>query len=160
MAKNQKLKRGIIFSDIHFPLQDEKALSCAWQAVGIVKPDIYVNIGDVGEWHNFSAWKYKGKKLPSLEYQLPYCDQDIAAVNEGLDRIDAVLDKYKVKERHILQGNHEIWMDNFVEKYPYMTDYTFPKACRIKQRGYKYYEYNVPLKIGKLNFIHGAYATV
>lgn len=52
----------------------------------------------------------------------------------------------------MLQGNHEIWMDNFVEKYPYMKDYTFPKACRIKERGYKYYEYNVPLKLERLTF--------
>tara|TARA_R110000824_G_C15208694_1_gene676371 strand:+ start:481 stop:1257 length:777 start_codon:yes stop_codon:yes gene_type:complete len=155
----QKLKRAIVFPDIHFPLHDEKALSCALQAIGIVKPDIYINIGDVGEWHNFSAWKYKGKKLPSLEFQLPYCDQDIDDVNEGLDRIDAELDKHNVEKRYMLQGNHEIWMDNFVEKYPYMKDYTFPKACRIKERGYKYYEYNVPLKIGKINFLHGAYAT-
>ena len=59
----------------------------------------------------------------------------------------------------MLQGNHELWMDNFVEKYPYMSDYTFPKACYLKERGYKYYEYNLPLKIGKINFIHGTYAT-
>ena len=64
MAKNQKLKRGIVFPDIHFPLHDEKALSCALQAVGIVKPDIYINIGDVGEWHAFSAWRFKRKKAP------------------------------------------------------------------------------------------------
>ena len=159
MAKKLKLKRGIVFPDIHFPLHDEKALSCALQAVKIVKPDIYINIGEVGEWHNFSAWKYKGKKLPSLEYQIPYCEQDIADVNAGLDMIDDVMSKEKVKEKYMLQGNHELWMDNFVEKYPYMSDYTFPKACYLKERGYKYYEYNLPLKIGKINFIHGTYAT-
>ena len=99
MAKKLKLKRGIVFPDIHFPLHDEKALSCALQAVEIVKPDLYINIGDVGEWHHFSAWKYKGKKLPDLEYQIPYCEQDIADVNAGLDMIDDVMAKNKVKDK-------------------------------------------------------------
>ena len=40
-----------------------------------------------------------------------------------------------------------------------MKDYTFRKACRWDERGYKYYTYNEPVKIGKLTFIHGAYAT-
>lgn len=159
MDKKLKLKRGIVFPDIHFPIHDEAALNCALQAVSIVKPDLYINIGDVGEWHHFSPWKYKGKKCPDLEYQIPYLEQDIADVNEGLDRIDAVMKKNGVKEKYMLQGNHEIWMDNFVERYPYMKDYTFPIACKIQERGYKYYRYNYPLKIGKLNFIHGAYAT-
>ena len=32
-------------------------------------------------------------------------------------------------------------------------------ALRLKERGYKYYEYNEPLKLGKVSFIHGAFAT-
>ena len=160
MAKKSKLKRAIVFPDVHFPLHDMKALSCALQAIKIVKPDIYVNIGDVGEWNHFSPWKYKGKKLPDLEYQIPFLDQDIRDVNAGLDIIDYELKKHKVSEKYMLQGNHELWMDNFVERYPYMQEYTFPKACKLKERGYKYYEYNLPLKLGKINFIHGTYAIV
>jgi len=90
MAKKSKLKRAIVFPDVHFPLHDTKALSCALQAIKIVKPEIYVNIGDVGEWHHFSPWKYKGKKLPDLEYQIPFLDQDIRDVNAGLDMIAAL----------------------------------------------------------------------
>jgi len=60
----------------------------------------------------------------------------------------------------MLQGNHDEWLDRFVEKFPYLGDYTFRKACRLDERGYKYYSHNKPLKIGKINFIHGSYATV
>tara|TARA_R100000789_G_scaffold13284_1_gene17065 strand:- start:45 stop:521 length:477 start_codon:yes stop_codon:yes gene_type:complete len=60
----------------------------------------------------------------------------------------------------MLQGNHDEWLDRFVEKFPYLKEYTFRKACKIDERGYKYYPHNKPLKIGKINFIHGVYATV
>jgi len=154
------MKRAIVIPDQHFPIHDDKALAVVLRAIELVKPDIFVNLGDVGEWESVSAWKYKGKKLPPLEYQLPIIDREIELVNESLDDIDAVLDKVGCDKRYICAGNHDEWLDAFVERYPYMDEYTFKKACKWDERGYKYLPYNKPLKIGKLNFIHGAYATV
>ena len=31
---------------------------------------------------------------------------------------DEVLDEVKVNERHICEGNHDFWLNNFSEKYP------------------------------------------
>ena len=36
--------------DKHFPLQDTKAISCVKQAIEIIKPDAYIDLGDTGEW--------------------------------------------------------------------------------------------------------------
>ena len=153
-------KRGIVIPDQHFPLQDQSAVNVVLKAIEKIKPTLFINLGDVGEWESVSAWRWKGKKQPPLEYQLPLIDKEIEEVYDGIDQFDEVLDKVGCKERHILAGNHDEWLTyGFVERYPYMTDYTFLNACHWKQRGYKYYEYNEPLKIGKLNFIHGAYAT-
>ena len=134
-------KRGIIIPDQHYPLQDNAAVNCVVKAIEKVKPNVFVNLGDVGEWESVSAWKYKDKKLPPLEFQIPIIDEDIRLVNEGLDVWDKVLKKVKCS------------------KYPYMVNYTFERACKIKERGYKYTEYNLPIQIGKLTFFHGAYAT-
>ena len=123
----------------------------------MIKPDTMINLGDVGEWESVSAWKYKGKKLPPLEYQLPLIDAEIVQVNYGLDLFD---EAFKGDYKYMLQGNHDEWLDKFVEKYPYMKDYTFRKACKIDARGYKYFPMNEPLKIGKANFIHGAYYNI
>jgi predicted phosphodiesterase len=154
-------KRAIVIPDQHFPLHDQKAVDVVLKAIRIVKPDIFINLGDVGEWESVSAWKYKKIKQPPLEYQLPIIDEEIRLVNKGIDQFDKALDKVKCKERYILAGNHDEWLTyGFCLKYPYMKDYTFRKACRWDERGYKYFEYNHPLKLGKLNFIHGAYATV
>ena len=153
-------RRAIVIPDQHFPLHDQKAINVVLQGIEMIKPDVFINLGDVGEWESVSAWRWKGKKQPPLEYQLPLIDKEIRLVNQGIDQFDEVLDKVKCKKRYICAGNHDEWLTyGFCEKYPYMTDYTFLEACRWKQRGYKYLEYNEPLKIGKCTFIHGAYAT-
>ena len=64
-------KRGIIIPDQHYPLEDKAAVNCVIKAIEMIKPDIFVNLGDVGEWESVSAWRYKDKKLPPLEFQLP-----------------------------------------------------------------------------------------
>lgn len=155
------VKRAVVIPDQHFPIHDQAALNVTLQALEMIKPDTFINLGDVGEWSSVSAWQWKGKKQPPLEYQLPLIDKEIKEVNEGIDQFDKVLDKIDCKDRHILAGNHDEWLTyGFCERYPYMKkEYSFEAACRWKERGYKYYEYNQPLKIGKVNFIHGAYAT-
>tara|TARA_R100001594_G_scaffold134005_1_gene174934 strand:+ start:2359 stop:3126 length:768 start_codon:yes stop_codon:yes gene_type:complete len=153
-------KRGIIIPDQHYPLEDKAAVNCVIKAIKKVKPNVFVNLGDVGEWESVSAWRYKDKKLPPLEYQLPLINEDIKLVNEGLDVWDEVLKEVGCKEKYLLQGNHDLWLDNFVTKYPYMVDHSFYKACKIKERGYKYSEYNLPIQVGKLTFFHGAFATM
>jgi|TARA_Y100000310_G_scaffold93905_1_gene91490 predicted phosphodiesterase len=154
------MRRAIIIPDQHFPLEDAKALDVMLQAIQVIKPNIAVNLGDVGEWESVSAWQWKRRKVPPLEYQLPAIDEEIREVNKGLDKIDKALDNVKCKTKYMLQGNHDEWLDRFVEKFPYLKEYTFRKACKIDERGYKYYPHNKPLKIGKINFIHGVYATV
>ena len=70
MPKSDKgvVKRTIVTPDKHFPLHDQKAINCVKKAIEIVKPDAYIDIGDVGEFHAFSAWKFKRVKKPPLEY--------------------------------------------------------------------------------------------
>ena len=153
-------RRAVVIPDQHFPLHDQKAVNVVLKAIKLVEPDIFINLGDVGEWETVSAWRYKGKKQPPLEYQLPLIEEEIGGVNEGIDQFDEVLNLVGCTEKYICAGNHDEWLNAFVEKYPYMRGYTFHNACRWEERGYKYLPYNKPLKIGKLTFIHGAYATV
>ena len=122
MAKKDKgvVRRAIVTPDKHFPLADIPAISCLKQAIEIVKPDIYIDLGDVGEWHGCSHWQWKRKKRPPLEYQIPFIDQDILEVNKGMDWIDESLDKVNCKERYMIEGNHDAWMNCFVAEHPYM----------------------------------------
>ena len=94
-----------------------------------------------------------------MEDLIPLLDKDVKAVNKGMNQIDRSLDKAGCKERHFIQGNHEVWLDKFVTRYPYLNRYMAENALKIKERGYEYHPYNRKklLKIGKLNFTHGKF---
>ena len=150
-----KVKRAIVTPDKHFPLHDRPSISVLCQAIEMVKPDIYIDLGDIGEWNSFSAWKWKRKKKPPLEHIIPGLDQEVQDVNECMDLVDESLDKAGCKERYITEGNHDNWLNMFVEEYPYLPHYKFAEAVKLKERGYKYYPFGKYLKIGKLHFYHG-----
>lgn len=154
-------KTAIVTPDKHFPLHDKKAINIVCKAIEIVKPDIYVDLGDTGEWEYFSTHYWKGRNAKPMEDLMPLLDLDIKSVNAGMDWIDESLDKVGTKERHFVQGNHEVWLDKFVVRHPYLSQYKTQNALRLKERGYKFHPYNRKkcLKLGKLNFTHGKYTT-
>ncbi len=151
------MKRAIVVPDQHFPIHDESAVKVVLRAIEFVKPNIFINLGDVGEWESVSAWQYKRRKRPPIEYQLKEMVEEIKKVNKFIDRFDKVLEKVSCKEKYILAGNHDEWLDAWVEENPYLDQYTFRNACKWDERGYKYRVWNDVLTIGKLSFVHGAY---
>ena len=59
MAKQKSgiVKRAIVTPDKHVPLHDKAAISVVKQAIEIVKPDIYIDLGDLGEWGSASHFR-------------------------------------------------------------------------------------------------------
>ena len=149
------VKRVIVTPDKHFPLHDQPSINVLKKTIEIVKPDAYVDLGDVGEWEAFSAWKYKRKKAPPLEFLIEDFKKDIKDVNAGMDQIDESLDKVNCEERYITEGNHDNWLNMCVEKYPYIPQYKFKNAVKLKERCYKYIPFGKHLKLGKLYLYHG-----
>ena len=149
------VSRVIVTPDKHFPYADKAAIKCLTKTIEIVKPNKYIDLGDVGEWHAFSAWRFKRKKAPPLEYLIDDFEKDVKDVNKGMDIIDESLDKVNCKEKYITEGNHDNWLNYAVDKYPYIPQYKFANAVNLKGRGYKYYPFGKRLKIGKLRFYHG-----
>jgi hypothetical protein len=159
MAGKSTVRRAIVTPDKHFPLAHMPSIKVLCKAIEIVKPDIYIDLGDVGEWEGCSHWQWSKRKRPPLEYQIPFIDRDVKDVNEGMDIIDESLDKANCKEKYMVEGNHDDWMNKFVHENPYLTQYYFKDVVRLKERGYEYYPAGLPpenyLKIGKLSFYHG-----
>ena len=155
-------QRAIVTPAKHFPIADYSAINVVCKAIELVKPDTYIDLGDTGEWELFSNHYWKNKEKPPLEVLIPMLDKEVKSVNDGMDIIDKSLDKIKCKKRYFIQGNHELWLDNFVDKHPYLPQYKTENALNIKKRGYEYWEYisDDKLKIGKLNFTHGNYVPI
>lgn len=140
---------------------DPRAESCALQAIKIVKPDIFINLGDIIEAASISHWKYKKVKRPPLEYQLPPLDRELFYGNAGMDRFDKELDAVGCDQRWYLGGNHcWTWLDDFVQAHPYLAEkYAPPVAYKLKQRGYGWKPYGEFLHLGKLAYYHGGHWT-
>jgi len=153
------IDRVIVTPDKHFPIHDQKAINIVCKAIEIVKPTIYVDLGDTGEWECFSTHYWKGRNAKPMEDLMPLLDKDVKAVNKGMDQIDKSLDKVNCKVRHFVQGNHEVWLDKFVTRYPYLQQYKTENALKLDKRGYEFHPYKRKelLKIGKLNFTHGKF---
>ena len=77
MSKKNPVKREVVTPDKHFPLHDQAAINVVCKSIEIVKPDTYIDIGDVGEWESTSHWKWAKKKRPPLEYIMPDIEKDI-----------------------------------------------------------------------------------
>ena len=161
-----KAKTALIFPDPHFAPKgcpaggvDPKAESVARQAIAIVKPDIFVCLGDLIEGHSISHWKYQKVKRPPLEYQLADLEPELKAGNDGLDKWDQELDKVGCNARHMTWGNHDgRRLDDFLLAYPYLSDkYSADIAFKMKARGYKTYPYGEYMKLGKLRLYHGGH---
>ena len=155
MAKKEVVRRAIVTPDKHFPYADMPAINCLTKVIELVKPEIYIDLGDVGEWEAFSHWKYKRRKAPPLEYLTEDFDKDVISVNKGMDIIDEALDKVNCQDKYITEGNHVNWLNQAVEKYPYIPQYKFANAVKLKERGYIYYPFGKHLKLGKLYYYHG-----
>ena len=149
------VRRAVVTPDKHFPLADMSAINVVCKTIELVKPDCYVDLGDVGEWEACSHWKWKKKKRPPLEYIIDDVDRDIVDVNKGMDVIDEALDKVNCKTKYITEGNHDDWMNRFVAENPYLKKYTFKNAVKLDERGYIYYPMGKYLKLGKLFLYHG-----
>lgn len=161
MPKPKNHRRAIVIPDVHFPLQEDNAVNCVLQAIKLVKPNIFVCLGDLGEWNSVSPFKYSRRKRPPLEYILDDLHAEAEKVNAGLDLFDNALDSVGCKERHMVEGNHDDWLNKFVEEFPYLPQYKYKNIMNLKERGYKYYPYGKFLKIGKLYFYHGGhYSTI
>ena len=96
-------KRGIVTPDKHFPLHDEKAINCLLKAINLIKPDFYIDLGDVGEFESVSHWQWKKKKRPPLEYQLPFVEEEVKDANpEEQKMIRGVLELEDIAVKEIM----------------------------------------------------------
>ncbi len=108
MAKDKGvLKRAVVTPDKHAPIHDRAAVNVVKKAIEIIKPDIYIDLGDLGEWSSVSHHQWKRKKQPPLEYIMPRIEKDVEGVNKFLDSIDESLDKANCKEKYLTAGNHD-----------------------------------------------------
>jgi hypothetical protein len=88
------------FPDIHFPLQDKKALAVAVKAHKLLNPDNTVFLGDVLDCSIFSS---HANKTIAESQTYDFKKVEIDPANELLD----IVQKNTKKNTYLLEGNHE-----------------------------------------------------
>lgn len=164
LADKQVTARYVVIPDTHGKLIYKPAWWCVLKTIEIIKPTGIIHLGDIGEWESCNHHKHKRVRQPDPHETSKSIIQDVKDINRYiLDPLDEVCYHAGVMEKHITQGNHDRWIDYFVEKNPDYEHtsimdakgYLFKDVLRWDERNWKVYQAGKLLKIGHLNYYHG-----
>ena len=143
------IKKGIVLGDQHCPYQDKKIIKLQRRFIEAFKPDEIVLIGD---FLNYATYSKHGKRKNENVIE---CIND--EHTEGVITLDILFTDIKANLIW-LDGNHEVWQDEYYREYPDFFDRQIHRYERmqLKKRGFKtILAYGKSYKSGKLYFTHG-----
>lgn len=156
--------RYIVIPDTHGILVDRPALECVLRAIEIIKPTGVIHLGDIGEWESVCHHRWKRIRQPDPQEVSANIKHDATMTAKYvLNPLDESCDKANVKIKEMLTGNHDRWLDYFVQSNPdyahiigfESVGYRFEQIFDWKKRGWRVHPCGKLLKIGELNFYHG-----
>lgn len=129
---------------------DPKVLDIHLQFVKDFKPDVYVAGGDN---LNMSFISRHNNGQPRLVEGLRAEDEYQLADKIYFKPLDKLLGK---ATKIILPGNHEAWIEQFLDKFPQLEGLLEPeKYLRLAERNWQVQDYGAAYKLGKLYIVHG-----
>jgi hypothetical protein len=151
-----KILKGMVYPDIHFPIHDERGYNLVNKFAYYFKPDLFVNLGYICHFNGISHWNGSRIKV-RVEYPIKK-EFDLAYNHHKIQR--EVNKKAKI---YSLGGNHDqTWLESYLDSNPELVGYIdFKKSMGITDFDVNYIPIEKqPLKLGKLNFIHGWYCNI
>lgn len=138
------LKRVLLLPDAHTPYHDKRALEGL--IIGKVLPafqwDTVCILGDW--WDNYSI---------SSHFKTPTRERSWKRESEYGKRLLTEFDKYKIRRKIQIRGNHERWLEKILaEKVPELYEQFMAKTR--KTSGWEIVEYMDSTRIGKLHVTH------
>jgi len=146
-------KTALFWPDTHIPHHNPIVVKSILKLMDDVIFDKMVICGDYMDLGCISHWNRNRHK--TLEMKRLKADYVIG--NSLLDEIDKRLPKNC--DKHFLEGNHEVWAKDLLEEIPALEGLVEPESLLyLKERNYKFYEYNKLIRFGRLNITHGMFA--
>ena len=151
------IKRTIVLPDVHTPHEHKPSVSAVIDFIKHWKPHRFIQLGDFCDFNSLSSYDLHS---PS---EFVTMDDEIAAANELLDKLDKVLPKNC--EKYMIGGNHEdryhkekakfLFESNRVTKAVMSYQGTWANEYRLPKRGWKWVEYGQSLHLDKIVYTHG-----
>lgn len=143
----------LVASDIHIPKENKAALDCWLQALSLLKPDGVILNGDIMDCGVFSRHDI---------FQPPKCHwtdsqfYDASAHDyKRMLQFQGVIDKLAPSADKIFNlGNHEVWLEDFINKSHKTRSKLFGFEERGIGRGWKINAYRKIFYLGKLRVVH------
>lgn len=142
-----RLKTIMVLGDCHMPYHDKAAWRLFLKCLRILKPDVFVNIGDFVDSHAMSRHTKDPnretlfrKELEQPKYAVSFLEAELPP---GCRKIWTL-------------GNHDMWLENRVrEKMPELEGMlTIEKELRLREHGWEVVPYGQAVKVGKAHFSH------
>ena len=149
------IERNFLFSDVHFPEHDEKAVDCAIKIMSDYKPHRIILMGDFLDMTPVSHWLKDKQRVLENKRLL----KDYEGANKLLDHIVSKAGK-QLKEVIYIRGNHEEWLEMYIDKHPEIEGLLeLEENIKLsnKKISLQFVEMNKFYKIGKLYVTHGLY---
>lgn len=149
---NKQTSRVVFtFSDIHFPLHDDRSLACAEEILADVAPTTVIYIGDGLQMDSVSHWLQDKRR--SLEGQRLL--RDYEGFNKILDRHQEIAPN---AEFVYILGNHEDWVQQYLDLHPEMEGMLeVENGLRFRERGFQVVPFGQVYQVGRLTYMHGVY---
>lgn len=157
LAELDGVKRLMVISDPHLGGgEDVFAWNCAVKAIGVVRPDILVLLGDVVDLESMSSHAAHGNR-PSLQAELD-------DANAKLDRVDELRKAAGCDRVVMLEGNHEDrYLRTLSQRLPAVIGAvkTISEHLRVRERGWEWVPFRqtwFPFRGSPIGYTHGAWA--
>ena len=150
----------IAWPDTHIPSQDKAAVATALKLVEWYKPEVIVILGDFLDCAPVSHWLKQNSRNRTKENLRLASDYKVG--NDLLDKMT----KHGCKHLVYLEGNHEDWINDAIEKNPEFEGLIELdlglKFAERRKKGLKITQlsYGKCFNLGKLWFTHGTYTGV
>jgi len=148
-----KLKKWIVFNDVHFPFQDETCLSLMMQLGRKIKPDGYVILGDLVDFYTLSSFDQDPERAGTLQVELDMAMDFLGKLSKQNPRSRIVY----------VEGNHEKRLQKSIWKKPQyysLRALTVPALLELPRMGIQYQgargKRAARFKLGDLFLYHGS----
>ena len=157
----REYKRVLVLPDIHVPVHDIRSIT---PVLSYARTQWWDELVQLGDFMDFACISHHNKnKLRLVEGRRVLEDYDVA--NILLDDIVAAVRKQNPQCRiTFLEGNHDGWIERFMEAQPALTGMLeVDKNLRFKERtikGVRSWSEGETYRLGRAGFIHGDYTNV